>query len=160
VAKDRKKKVYKPRDRTQLKLRHDPWRLKSTFDPLLAIVDQLEKDGTLTVEVQNGVEQPVFRDLSTGQLSDTAGAMAGFIELFELFETRFNKPLPLDPLRVLYKRIIDGEMIDSTETRAVREAAGVMYTACLDITIAQADELVQDYMLKEALNGNMLHLVK
>lgn len=143
-----------------MKLRHDPWRLKSTFDPLLNLIDQLEQEGTLTVEVQNGVEQPVFRDLSTGQLSDTAGALCGFIELFEMFETRFNKPLPLDPLRVLYKRIIDGEPIYSDETKAVRAAAGVMYTACLDITIAQADELVNDYRIREALNGNFIEVAR
>lgn len=152
--KDRSNKRYVPRDRNQLKLRHDPIRLRSVFDPLMSIVEQIEQDGTLTITGES--QQPVFKETSSGQWYDTAGALIGFIELFELFEIRYSTVLPLDPLRLLHNKIIDGDMIEDEVTQAVRASASVLYNACMDLTLAQADELVSDYKLKEALNGNMM----
>ena len=152
--KDRRDRRYVPRTRETIKLRYEPWRLKSSFDPLLGIVTQLEQEYTLDVTGED--DQPIFLDLATGKWHDTPAALLGFIELFEMFETRFNQPLPLDPLRVLHTKILGNEPIDNRETRAVRESATAMYNACLDITIEQMDELVQDYKLREALNGNIM----
>lgn len=152
--KDRSHKRYVPRDRSQLKLRHDPMRLRSVFAPLLGLLDQLDNDGTLTVTGDD--EKPSWKDPDTGQWYCTANALVGFIELFELFEERYAKPLPLDALRQLHGKIIDGEMIEAEVTRAARASTSVLYNACMDMTLAEADELVSDYKLKEALNGNIM----
>lgn len=152
--KDRSDRRYVPRTRETVKLRYEPWRLKSAFDPLLAIVTQLETEHTLTVQASD--DQPVFLDLASGKWHDTPAALLGFIELFEMFETRFKQQLPLEPLRVLHTKMTTAALIDNRDTRAVRESATALYNACLDITIAQMDELVQDYKLREALNGNII----
>lgn len=152
--KDRRDRRHVPRTRETVKLRYEPWRLKSAFDPLLDIVTQLEREHT--INVQGEEDQPVFLDLATGKWHDTPAALLGFIELFELFETRFGQQLPLEPLRVLHTKMTKAELIDNRDTRAVRESATALYNACLDTTIAQMDELVQDYKLREALNGNIV----
>lgn len=154
--KDRSNKRYVPRDRKQVKLRHDPWRLKSVFDPLTNILDQLERDGTLTVMGEE--EQPVFKDLGNGRWYDMPAALLGFVELFELYEVRYKAVLPLAPLRQLHTKIIEGQDIEMDDIKAARESSATLHTACLDLTIIEAEELVNDFLLKEALNGNVIEL--
>lgn len=154
--KDRSHKRYVPRDRKQVKLRHDPWRLKSVFDPLTKVLDQLDNDGTLTVMGED--EQIVFKDLGNGKWYDMPAALNGFIELFELYEVRYKVTLPLEPLRQLHAKIIAGQDIGLDDTSAARASSAALHTACLDMTILEAEELTHDYLLKEALNGNIIEL--
>jgi hypothetical protein len=150
--KDRSGKRYVKRDPLDVKLKYEPWRLIGVFAAPLAIVDQLEHDHTIMVE--NDI--PVFRDIDDGKLYETLPALAGFIELFELYEVQYKQQLPLESLRILYKRVADPEApISIDETRAVRETIEAIRRAMFELTRRQADQLVDDYRLKEALNGNI-----
>lgn len=152
--KDRSGKRHVPRDRNQVKLKYEPWRLKAVFDPLNGILDQLEQEHTVTIAGEH--DQPVFMDLGTGQWHDTPAALLGFIDLFEIFELRFGQALPLEPLRVLHRKLSHGDLIDNHDTRAVRDAVAVLHGACLGITVAQADELVRDYRIKEEIEARKM----
>lgn len=150
--KDRSGKRYVKRDPFDIKLKYEPWRLIGVFSAPLLIVDQLDDHHAVTVQD----DIPVFRDIDNGKLYETLPALAGFIELFELFEVRYKQQLPLDPLRALYRKIADDtEVIDSDDTKAVRATIEAIRRALFELTRRQADDLVQDYRLKEALAGNI-----
>lgn len=149
--KDRSGKRYVKRDPLDVKLKYEPWRLVGVFAAPLEIIGLFERGEML---VENDI--PVFRDIDDGKLYETLPAMSGFIELFELYGERYKDPLPLDPLRVLYRRLADPEtIVTSDETRAARATIETIRRAMFKLTRRQADELVQDYRLKEALNGNI-----
>lgn len=148
--KDRSAKKYVPRSRDTVLLKYEPWRLNLVFDPLTAILDQLEQEGTITT---SGAGQPMFLDASDGRWYDTAAALRGFIEMYEMYEIRYATPLPLEPLRILLAKIEGDQLIDSFDTASVRAAASVMRLASMRMTVGEARELVDDYNLKEELEN-------
>lgn len=150
--KDRSGKRYVKRDPLDVKLKYEPWRLVGVFHSPLALIGQLEGDGTIMVED----DVPVFRDIDDGKLYEVQPAMSGFIELFELYEEQYKQQLPLEPLRILLAKIMDDEAaIHADDTAAARASIETIRRAMFELTRGQADQLVQDYRLKEALNGNI-----
>lgn len=80
------------------------------FGPLEAILDQLERDGTLTCDAR-GV--PIFRDTTDGNWYDTAPALGGVIDHLEMYETRHGVTLPIQSLRDLHRRLKVSMPIDN-----------------------------------------------
>lgn len=73
-----------------------------TFEPLQAIIDQIEQDGTLTCDARG---TPIFRDSTDGNWWETAPALAGIIDYLQMYETRHGVDLPIKPLWDLHQRI-------------------------------------------------------
>jgi hypothetical protein len=150
--KNRSGKRYVPRDPLDIKLKYEPWRLVGVFSTPLEVIDRLEQGEML---VENDI--PVFRDVNDGKLYETLPALAGFIELYELYEVQFKQQLPLDPLRILYRRLADPEaVITSDETQAARATIETLRRVMFELTRRQADQLLNDYKLNEALKGNII----
>ena len=66
--------------------------------PLEAIIDQINRDGTVHTDAQGF---PDFR-AGDGKWYEAAGAIEGVIWHFEMWCTRHNRTLPLEPLRELH----------------------------------------------------------
>lgn len=86
-------KTYRPREvRTPMLVGSE-----LVMRPLEAIVDQLDRDGTVTVD---GKGVPVFQ-AGDGEWYDAAGGIEGVMWHFEMHATRHGLDLPLDGLREL-----------------------------------------------------------
>lgn len=90
MKKKRRNKPYRPRPV------HRPHIVSAalTFGPLYTIIDQIERDGTVTT---NRAGVAMFQD-STGGWYDTAKALEGIIQHCEMWCTRHRRTLPLDSL--------------------------------------------------------------
>lgn len=147
--KDRSGKKYVPRGRDTLKLKFEPWRLKLVFDPLTAILDQLEQEHTLTVSASGAA---MFKDATDGDWYDSAAALRGVIEAYEIFERRRSIDVQLEPLRVLATKIEQGQEIDNYDTTAARSSVHRIHVVSMEMTIGEARELINDFNIREALS--------
>ena len=68
---------------------------RDVLDPVEAIIEQIERDGTVTQTVKG---MPIFKT-PDGHYASTVDSLLGLIHAFELCETRFKTSLPLEPLR-------------------------------------------------------------
>ncbi|KRB73471.1 hypothetical protein [Noviherbaspirillum sp. Root189] len=134
----------KPRHKRRIKttgnrsLRTLPWQTHAVFRPLEAILDELETHGTLTV-VAKGTQagMPVFQPTGDNEWYAAAPALRGLIEMFELHEGRTGKALPLEPLRLLAKKMEVDMPIFSDDTKAIR--------ACMPALVAELHTFPKDY---------------
>lgn len=146
--KDRSSKKFTPRNRDGLKVKFEPWRASLVFDPLEAILDQLEQEGTLTVDAE---DTAIAKDPHDGKWYSTAAALQGIIEAFEIRERQSGVDGRLGPLRALTERIEKGEEIDNRDTAAARASAIHLRAIVMDMTIGEARQLVNDYNTREIL---------
>ncbi|WP_039788591.1 hypothetical protein [Herbaspirillum huttiense] len=146
----KRSKAYKPGRLAgdTIKLKMQPWKVKAIMDPLLAIIDQLEQDGTIDV-AGNGTA--VFKDQGDGHWYDSAVAIGGVVEAFEIHETRIGQDLHLDGLRKLGKALEYGMPIDHHQTAAARESLQHIRAASLEMTAGYARDLIKDFQIKEGL---------
>lgn len=105
------------------KLLTQPWKTQAVFEPLEAILDQLETEGTLTV-VAHGCQAglPVFQVSTESTWYAAAPALRGVIEAFEIHEQRTGRAMPLTPLRRLAMKFEVNMPIFDSETKAARAA--------------------------------------
>jgi hypothetical protein len=89
------------------------------FNPLEAILDQLEAHGTLDCSARG---TPMFRDLTDGNWYDTAAALAGVIDHLEMYEIRHGVSLPIESLRRFHRFITHDMPIPSALMGQLRRA--------------------------------------
>lgn len=144
----RPRKAYRPKfEGDNVKLRHQLWKVHAVFSPLESIIDQLEQHGTID-ETPSG--QAVFKN-HEGDWFDTAAAVIGVVEAYEIHEIRTGRPLNLAPLRQLANKLQYRMPIFESETKAVRECLARMKAETLEMTAGYARDLIKDFQIKEAL---------
>ncbi len=146
----RRNKPYRARDPGCVKLKTLPWLIDSVFSPLYSIIDQLEGDGTIYV---TNDDVPVFLNRKDGRFYETASAVTGFIEGYEIHERRTGRSLGMDPLRHLVALIKNGKMITPADTKKAREALDRIRAETMGMTWNYADEMLRDFRIKEELSG-------
>lgn len=146
----KRSKGYKPGRMAgdNIKLKLQPWKVSAVMNPLIAIVDQLERDGTIDV-ADKGVA--VFKDANDGHWYDSAVAIAGVVEAYEIHERRHGVDLHLDGLRKLGKALEYGMPIDAHQTAAARVSLAHIRAATLEMTAGYARDLIKDFQIKEGL---------
>lgn len=146
----KRNKAYKPGRIAgdTIKLKMQPWKVKAIMDPLLSIIDQLEQHGTIDVA---GIGTAVFKDQGDGHWYDSAVAIAGVVEAFEIHEIRIGQDLHLDGLRKLGKALEYGMPIDHHQTTAARDSLQHIRAASLEMTAGYARDLIKDFQIKEGL---------
>jgi len=149
-AQKKRNKAYRPGRMAgdNIKLKMQPWKVKAIMDPLLAIIDQLEQNGTIDV-ASNGVA--IFKDQIDGHWYDSAVAIAGVVEAFEIHERRFGVDLHLDGLRKLGKALQIDMPINEHQTAAARVSLQHIRAASLEMTAGYARDLIKDFQIKEGL---------
>lgn len=130
-----------------IKLRHQLWKVHAVFSPLEAILDQLEQHGTID-ETTSG--QAVFQS-HDGEWFDTAAAILGTVEAYEIHETRTGRPLDLQPLHQFANKLQYGMPVFDSDTKAARECLARMKAETLEMTAGYARDLINDFQIKEGL---------
>ncbi|MFZ6655915.1 hypothetical protein [Undibacterium sp. TJN19] len=147
ASKKREKKKYVPRDSTKCLFKTQPWRLNAVFDPLLAIVHQLERDGTVDVSA-NGT--PMFKDVVDGYWYDSAYAIMGVVDAYEIHEKRAGVTIDLSPLRLIATKLQNDQGITDMDVQQARSCFERMRKAAMSMTLGYAAELIRDTQIQEA----------
>lgn len=141
------RKPYRPRDPAQLKLKYRPWTIAAVFNPLIEILDQLEQEGTID---ETTAGQAVFKGRD-GYWYDTAAAVLGVVEAYEIHEVRTQVSLGLTPLRQLANKLQYSMPVFQADVDQCRACLARMKAATCDMTAGYAQELLNDYRIKEGL---------
>ena len=131
-----------------VKLRSRPWTVNAVFNPLEAIIDQLENDGTIDI-ANNGTA--VFKDAVDGEWYDSTVAIIGCVEAFEIHERRHNRDLQMAPLRQLANLLKYGMPITAASTAAARLCLTRMRAETVEMTADYARQLIKDFQIMEEL---------
>ena len=131
-----------------VKLRSQPWKVAAVFNPLEAIINQLEREGTIDVA---GDGTAIFKDAIDGHWYDSSVAISGCVEAYEIHERRHNRDLQLDPLRQLANMLKYGMPITSTNTAAARACLSRMRAETIEMTSDYAKQLIKDFQIMEEL---------
>jgi len=142
------RKRYKPRNPDSIKLKMQPWKIHALFAPLIAIIEQLEQQGTKDV-ASDGTA--IFRDRNDGHWYDSFVAITGVCEAFEIHERRSGASIGMEPLRQLANKLKYDMPVFSSDTQACRECFHRMRTAALEMTAGYARDLVRDTQIQEQL---------
>ncbi|OGB23334.1 MAG: hypothetical protein A3I66_01325 [Burkholderiales bacterium RIFCSPLOWO2_02_FULL_57_36] len=143
----KRNKRYVPRLADEVKLKAQPWKVAAVFNPLIAILDQLEQHGTID-ETTSG--QAIFKNVD-GEWFDSTAAILGVVEAYEIHETRTGRLLGLDPLRQLANKLQYGMSIFANETEACRACLSRMKAETIEMTAGYARDLIKDFQIKEEL---------
>lgn len=81
-----------------------------TLAPLEAIIDQIQRDGTVTVDAR-GV--PIFHCVADGEWYASAPAILGMADFFDMWATRHGREFKAVALRQLAKRLEVGMPVDA-----------------------------------------------
>ncbi len=145
----KRNKAYRPgRTGDAIKLKMQPWKVKAMFDPLLAIFDQLEQDGTIDTTTKG---QAIFRDHNDGFWYDSHAAVMGVVEAYEIHERRSGRLLNLEPLRQLANKLKYAAPVFAADTAAARECLARMRAETLQMTAGYARDLIKDFQIREEL---------
>lgn len=148
AASKKRSKKYRPRDPETVKLKMLPWKVSAVMDPLMAIIDQLEQQGTIDVA---GADEPVFKDAVDGNWYHSPTAIEGVVEAYAIHERRFGLDLHLEGLRRLGKALEYHMPVCQSMTDAARESLRYIRQATLEMTAGYAKQLIKDFQIKEAI---------
>ncbi|MCA7083440.1 hypothetical protein K7G19_07480 [Cupriavidus sp. DB3] len=115
------------------------------FDPLEAILDGLERDGEVTT-TRDGT--PIFRDMNDGHYYETAPALEGIIDAFHTHALRQNRPMPLEPLRVLARKLRYAMPLEMSDIKAARAAVRVLRAESMEMTLQYANDLIRTTQIR------------
>ncbi|WP_286936173.1 hypothetical protein [Achromobacter sp. UBA4530] len=113
---------------------------QQTLAPLEAIIDQMERDGTVTVDPR-GV--PVFHCVSDGEWYASAPAIAGMADFFDMWATRHGREFKATALRQLAKRLDVGMPIDGPLMAALHAEIPALRRIGAGLTQADASDLLR-----------------
>lgn len=120
------------------------------FGPLHNIIEQLEREGTLTTSVE-GV--PMFFDVHDNAWYATAPVLYGLIEHLEMYGRRRGVQMPLDNLKQFHKRIDCGMQIDSALVDRLKAEVVLLQRALACMSTHELTDLLTQCQIKFALEG-------
>lgn len=144
------RKPYRPKwNMGGVKMRSEPWRVAAVFDPLEAILDGLERDGEVTT-TRDGT--PIFRDMNDGCYYETAPALEGIIDAFATHAVRQHRPMPLEPLRVLARKLRYAMPLEMADVAAARQSVKALRAESMEMTLRYANDLVKTTQIRIELD--------
>ncbi|UXC37149.1 hypothetical protein [Cupriavidus gilardii] len=144
------RKPYRPKwNSGGVKLRSEPWRVAAVFAPLESMLDAIERDGEV-MATRDGT--PIFRDLNDGHYYETAPALEGIIDAFHTHAMRQNRPMPLEPLRLLARKLRYAMPLEMADITAVRQAIKVLRAESLEMTLQYANDLIRTTQIRIELD--------
>lgn len=150
-TKKQRSKPYRARwNGDGVRLRARPHIVASVFGPMYAVIDELERDGTIAISPDG---TPVYREVTDGKLYCLVSGVSGVIDAYAIHERRQGRDLDMAPLRQLINRIKYGTPITEIETKAARAALERMRAESMNMTVAYADTLLRDYRLKISIEA-------
>jgi hypothetical protein len=131
-----------------IKLRAQPWKVAAVFNPLEAILDQLEQHGTIDA-TPSGVA--IFKDAIDGHWYESSVALMGVVDAYEIHERRTGRTIDLAALAQLANKLKYDMPIFSDDTRACRACLVRMKVETIQMTAGYAKQLIKDFQIKEEM---------
>lgn len=144
-SKPKRNKKYVPKYSKDLPLRTCPWKVDFLMSPIDDVLQELEHHGTVNVDSKG---KPVFVDTSFGEVYPMVAAALGFIEMWEIYERRYEKQLDLAPLKNLIMRLHYGTVVTDTELQPAKAAVRRIKDALYTMTVEDVARLCKDAQIK------------
>lgn len=135
-ARKPRRKQYRPRPARLPML----IKAQQTLAPLEAIIDQIDRDGTVTTNAR-GVS--IFLCLEDGEWYASAPAIAGMADFFDMWATRHGSAFKAAALRQLAKRLEVGMPIDAPLMAALHAEIPALRRIGAGLTQADASDLLR-----------------
>ncbi|CAB3905766.1 hypothetical protein LMG2828_04741 [Achromobacter piechaudii] len=123
---------------------------QQTLAPLEAIIDQIERDGTVTVDPR-GV--PVFHCVADGEWYASAPAIAGMADFFDMWATRHGHPFKAVALRQLAARLEASMPIDGPLMAALHREIPALRRIGAGLTQDDASDLLRQTQIRAELDA-------
>lgn len=136
ARKPRRNKRYVPR------VARLPMLIKTqqTLAPLESIIDQIERDGTVTVDARS---VPIFHCVADGEWYASAPAIAGMADFFDMWAVRHGHAFKATALRQLANRLEAGMPIDAPLMSALQAEIPTLRRIGASLNQADASDLLR-----------------
>jgi hypothetical protein len=131
-----------------IKLKAQPWKVAAVFNPLEAILDQLEQQGTIDA---TPAVVAIFKDAIDGHWYESSVALMGVVDAYEIHERRTGRKIDLAALAQLANKLKYDMPIFSDDTQACRACLARMKAETVQMTAGYAKQLITDFQLMEEL---------
>ncbi|WP_152609393.1 hypothetical protein [Bordetella avium] len=128
---------------------HIPMMVKAqyTLEPLEAVIDQIERTGAVDTD-QRGT--PIFFCNSDGGWYESASAIDGMADFFDMWAIRHARTLDVTPLRQLAARLSAGMLLDAPLMTAVRHLLPILRRVASTLDRDEAIDLLRGTQINEA----------
>lgn len=126
-------------------------KMNTVLSPLEAILDQLERDGTVHTDARG---TPIFKAAPENEWFAMVPALLGVIDMFSMWATRRGKVFDLSALQRLAHKLEYGMPVSQSDVRAVRALLPYMQRVACTLSHDEAKNLVLQTQIKEELEGS------
>lgn len=145
-ARKPRRKQYRPRPARLPML----IKTQQTLAPLEAIIDQIQRDGTVTIDAR-GV--PIFYCVADGEWYASAPAISGMADFFDMWATRHGSPFEATALRQLANRLDVGMPIDAPLMAALNREIPNLRRIGASLDQADASDLLRQTQIKAEMEA-------
>lgn len=146
-------KPYRPKVNSgRVKLRAQMWKIYAVFEPVEAILDEIEHSGMVSV-TQEGT--PIFSELAHNDVYEFVPSLCGLIDAFDLHAERNSLPNVTEPLKVVCVKLDKGQMLDQYDLAGARQSIAALKKQSGDMEADYAYRLILDIQLKFELEAHM-----
>ncbi|VVE84975.1 hypothetical protein [Pandoraea sputorum] len=147
--KPRNKRYSPGRNRCGVHLRTEPWKVGAMLDPVVAVIDELEQQGTVNVDEKG---RAIVRNAADGQWYTASDSIMGIVDAFEIHQLRCGRQMPLEPLRQLVRKLDVGMPLFDTDTVPARAALTVLRAEAMNMRADYARDLANTVSIQDKLN--------
>ncbi|WP_027798276.1 hypothetical protein [Paraburkholderia dilworthii] len=145
------RKKYNPQSRAgHVKLRAQPWKIHAVFEPVEAILEEIEQSGMVSVTEEG---KPIFSELAHNDVYEFVPSLCGLIDAFDLHAERNALPIVTDPLKQVCVKLDRGEMLDQYDIANSRWSIAELKKQSGDMQADYAYRLIRDIQIKFELEA-------
>lgn len=123
---------------------------QQTLAPLESIIDQIDRAGTVDTDRQG---RPIFYCVADGQWYESAPAIVGMADFFDMWATRHGRPFRATALRQLAKRLEAGMPIDAPLLAVLRAEIPMLRRIGAGLDQADATDLLRQTQIKAEMEA-------
>jgi hypothetical protein len=145
------RKPYNPQSRAgRVKLRAQPWKIHAVFEPVEAILDEIEQSGTVNV-TEDGT--PIFSELAHNDIYEFVPSLCGLVDAFDLHAERNSLPIATNALKTVCVKLDKGQMLDQFDLAGARRDIAALKVQSGDMEADYAYRLIRDIQIKFELEA-------
>lgn len=137
------RKMYRPKT-TEL---HMMFKSYAVLEPMMKVIDQLEKNGTIDTVKGNAVI------VAADEMYDTHAALGGLIHHFEIFELRYQVHLPLEPFREFHRGLPYQMPVTESLLKRMKDSIAPLQRFLAWQTSEEAADIVKTVQVAAELEG-------
>lgn len=142
---------YSPQSRAgHVKLRAQPWKIHAVFEPVEAILDEIEQSGMVSVTEEG---KPIFSELAHNDVYEFVPSLSGLIDAFDLHAERNALSIVTGPLKRVCVKLDKGEMLDQHDMAGARQSIAALKRQSGDMEADYAYKLIRDIQIKFELEA-------